>query len=82
MKTLFHMRKKFPANFTDLVMLGFSGWLLKDFGILINEFYTEAYTLDSTLEVLYESFKASAGIIILILRIIYNRRKSNERNHT
>ncbi|MCH2228339.1 MAG: hypothetical protein MK033_11240 [Candidatus Caenarcaniphilales bacterium] len=78
MKLSFSMRKKFPANFIDLVMLGFSGWLLKDFGFLMNEFYTEANNLDSTSEVLYQSLKASIGIILLISRIIYNRRSGNE----
>lgn len=70
------MRKKFPANFTDLVILTFVAWLIKDFGILFNEFYSNNITV-STQELKFESLKALSSLTLLIIRIVYNKKEND-----
>ncbi len=68
------MRKKFPANFTDLVTLALVIWLIKDFGVMFNSYYSDNIFIEAR-EVIFESIKTVLSVTVLISRIMYNRKE-------
>lgn len=71
------LRRKFPANFSDLLFIGFIAWCSHDLGALITEVYIWKHEVfpDITAIVLI-ALKFVIGIIISIYRIRYNKRSN------
>lgn len=69
------MRQKFPANFSDLLFLGLIGWLVKDWGILMDNFFQGNEIASSVLFLGYIYMKLFLALAIILIRTLYNHGK-------
>ncbi len=71
------LRRKFPANFSDLLFIGFIAWCVTDLGHLVTDVYVwKEKLLPEFIGILIVSVKFIVGVGLTLLRISYNHRSN------
>ncbi|NQY79456.1 MAG: hypothetical protein HRT47_03995 [Candidatus Caenarcaniphilales bacterium] len=71
------LRRKFPANFSDLLFIWFIAWCVSDMGHIISDVYVwKEKLLPDLLGIIIVSLKFVIGVGLILLRISYNHRSN------